>query len=542
MMWNCWKRSGLGRWLGLLLLASCLASTAFANLREDKIAARPGHGLAFWKDLPAPNNPGPRYTGVTIHAAKPGAEPGGCELAATERRAPYTPPATESPSHDVDGSLSEDARWTYNWDAENRLIQMTEKTVSPAPASYLTPARQRLTFTYDPLSRRSRKVVETYNASLSTWNTLTDRRFLYDGWNLIAEFDASSSLLVSSAWGLDLSGSGQGAGGVGGLLYSTYYPASGSPEVSIPSYDGNGNVCALLDATTGSIVARLDYDPFGNTLRATGPRATKNPFRFSTKYDDAETGLLYYGYRYYSPESGRWLSTDPIAERGGINLYGMVRNDPVNRVDRLGLIEYNFDEYACTLNVKVKWKLTFGSYDSGTDKFAAGAGWNDEEKQQWKQKAESAVEGYYSKLKKKCKPSDKCCPCKKGVSVKFDLQYVESDADMDVKVSDNPWHRGSAMNPKQGWFDQDDTQPAYTGPGTEQTTLVHEMGHGLGLAHPGHDSNPPAEPNSPEDYEADPKSLMGRGMTLRRKDQNKAFCSKIKPAGKTEKPCTYSAK
>jgi RHS repeat-associated protein len=59
--------------------------------------------------------------------------------------------------------------------------------------------------------------------------------------------------------------------------------------------------------------------------------------RFSSKYTDAATGLVYYGYRSYSPQLGRWISRDPIEERGGTNLYGMVGNDAVNAVDVLGM-------------------------------------------------------------------------------------------------------------------------------------------------------------------------------------------------------------
>lgn len=51
----------------------------------------------------------------------------------------------------------------------------------------------------------------------------------------------------------------------------------------------------------------------------TGPAAKTNPFRFSTKYQDDETDLLYYGYRYYDASTGRWLSRDPIEEQGGLN-------------------------------------------------------------------------------------------------------------------------------------------------------------------------------------------------------------------------------
>ncbi len=56
------------------------------------------------------------------------------------------------------------------------------------------------------------------------------------------------------------------------------------------------------------------YDPFGDTLRSTGPRASANPWRFSTKYTDQESGWLYYGYRYYSPCLGRFISRDPLGD------------------------------------------------------------------------------------------------------------------------------------------------------------------------------------------------------------------------------------
>ena len=76
--------------------------------------------------------------------------------------------------------------------------------------------------------------------------------------------------------------------------------------------------------------------PFGEVLRATGPMAKANPFRFSTKYQDDETDLLYYGYRYYSASTGRWASRDPIEEAGGVNLYGFVKNNPTSYVDTDG--------------------------------------------------------------------------------------------------------------------------------------------------------------------------------------------------------------
>src|ERR1035438_1854302 len=97
---------------------------------------------------------------------------------------------------------------------------------------------------------------------------------------------------------------------------------------------------ALVDGSSGSVSAQYEYGPFGEVLRATGTAASANPFRFSTKYADAETGLLDYGYRYYNSSTGRWLSRDPIEERGGADLYAYVKKTPGNVVDPFGLIDW----------------------------------------------------------------------------------------------------------------------------------------------------------------------------------------------------------
>jgi len=64
--------------------------------------------------------------------------------------------------------------------------------------------------------------------------------------------------------------------------------------------------------------------------------------RFSTKPYDEVTGLSYYGYRFYNPALGRWMTRDPIGEKGGLNLYGFVGNNPVNRIDPFGL-KFNYN-------------------------------------------------------------------------------------------------------------------------------------------------------------------------------------------------------
>jgi RHS repeat-associated protein len=125
-----------------------------------------------------------------------------------------------------------------------------------------------------------------------------------------------------------------GSGGIRGL--AAIKPA-GSPA-QFPEYDLNGNIVGLVDGSDGSASAVYEYGPFGELIRATGPMAGANPFRYSTKYRDDESGLSYYGYRYYSPSTGRWLSFDPAGEAGGLNLYGFVGNDSINKTDFLGLI------------------------------------------------------------------------------------------------------------------------------------------------------------------------------------------------------------
>jgi RHS repeat-associated protein len=75
-------------------------------------------------------------------------------------------------------------------------------------------------------------------------------------------------------------------------------------------------VTALVNAGDGTVVGNYEYGPFGEVIRSTGPMAKVNPIRFSTKYQDDESDLLYYGYRYYKASTGTWVSRDPVSELG----------------------------------------------------------------------------------------------------------------------------------------------------------------------------------------------------------------------------------
>jgi RHS repeat-associated protein len=235
----------------------------------------------------------------------------------------------ETNMYDADGNLLSDGRWSYAWDGENRLIGMT--SLSSAPSG----SQLQLAFAYDYQGRRIQKTVSTNNGSAYVGEYTNN--YAYDGWNLIATLNSSLAILNSYLWGSDLSGSIQGAGGVGGLLAENI----AGNGVQFVAYDGNGNVSALVNAANGATVANYEYGPFGELIRATGPMAKLNPFRFSTKYYDDETDLIYYGYRYYKPSTGTWLCKDPIGERGGPNLYGFLKNDSVDAIDLLGMATYS---------------------------------------------------------------------------------------------------------------------------------------------------------------------------------------------------------
>src|SRR5258708_18628404 len=200
-----------------------------------------------------------------------------------------------------------------------------------APALAVSVPAQTIQYRYDYLGRRVEKKV--YNNGSSSPSV--DLKFAYSstGWHLLAEYDAlnSNALVRTYSWGLDMSRTLADAGGVGGLL--AIYDVATSATY-LPAYDGNGNILRLVNKSSAAIAATYEYSPFGETLRAGGSAiASTNPFRFSTKYTDSETQLLYYGFRYCQPNVGRWLGRDPFEEKGGLILYNFVRNAPGDILD-----------------------------------------------------------------------------------------------------------------------------------------------------------------------------------------------------------------
>jgi RHS repeat-associated protein len=135
-----------------------------------------------------------------------------------------------------------------------------------------------------------------------------------------------------SVFVLDLSGGEACAGGVLGWVASV---RPGAPAGALWEHrvvDGNEWGRKAGKCRPGTSTGRLGRK---STRRGAGAQ----PYRFSTKCHDEETGLLYYGH--YAHHWGRWLSKDPIGERGGVNLYGVVGNNPALFVDILGRVGFS---------------------------------------------------------------------------------------------------------------------------------------------------------------------------------------------------------
>ena len=157
-----------------------------------------------------------------------------------------------------------------------------------------------------------------------------DTRYVIDTALPVQERDESGQVTRAYAWGIDR------GGGIGGLLNL----AQSAQNYSY-LYDGNGNVTALLDSGE-SVSARYAYDSFGAVIGEL--KTLMQPYKHSTKCHDSDIGISYFGYRFYIPSLGRWMTRDPIGEDDDLNLYVYARNNPLNYVDPLGLM---IGDYGC---------------------------------------------------------------------------------------------------------------------------------------------------------------------------------------------------
>jgi RHS repeat-associated protein len=230
-------------------------------------------------------------------------------------------PQTVTLQYDLNGNLTNDGLKSFRYDAEN---QLTNITVAGAWKS---------DFVFDGFGRRRIAREYTWLPGIGDWQLTNEVRYVYDGMLAVQERDTNNAVLVTYTRGLDLGGGLQRAGGIGGLLART--DTNGS---AFYHGDGAGNITALTDSDQ-YLVARYLYDASGRLIGKWGPMVDANRYRFSSKEVHPNSGLYYYGFRFYEPNLQRWLNQDPIGIRGGLNLYRFVHNSPINAVDLFGLCD-----------------------------------------------------------------------------------------------------------------------------------------------------------------------------------------------------------
>ncbi|MDT9293261.1 MAG: hypothetical protein P5698_25660, partial [Limnospira sp. PMC 1295.21] len=130
---------------------------------------------------------------------------------------------------------------------ENQLVRQTHRddiTLTPL-------VRTRISYTYDSQGRRVKRVISRWDTVEEAFFPEETLLFLWDGWNLIAEIKNDHTPVRTYTWGLDLSGSMQGAGGVGGLLSVKIHDGN---HTVLPYYDGNGNVMGSTGQPTQIVI------------------------------------------------------------------------------------------------------------------------------------------------------------------------------------------------------------------------------------------------------------------------------------------------
>jgi RHS repeat-associated protein len=200
-------------------------------------------------------------------------------------------------TYDANGNTLTDASGkSYTWDFENRLTQ----AVVPGTSGGTT------TFRYDPFGRRIQK-----SGPLGTTN------YLYSGLSLVEELDGSGNILARYTQGRTI---------------DEPLAELRSGTTSYYEQDGVNSVSSLSNAA-GALANTYSYDSFG---KATSTGTLTNPFQYTGREFDSETGIYYYRARYFDPSAGRFLSEDPARLRGGVNFYAYTRNRPVLLTDPSG--------------------------------------------------------------------------------------------------------------------------------------------------------------------------------------------------------------
>src|SRR3989339_505335 len=217
---------------------------------------------------------------------------------------------TSNLTYNSDGNpLSYEGK-ALTYDALDRLISVEDSS-------------QKILYAYDSLHRRLSKKTYKKDEISGSLSLIGDLSYLYDDQNEIGTFDNFLDQIIE----LRVLGSTPHAE-IGSAIALELYG-----KIYMPIHDLQGNIAALIFIQDGSL-EQFSYSAFGEENNS-----SSNPWRFSSKRIDSETGFAYYGRRYYLPSLGRWLTLDPLGLEAGPNLYAFLSNAPLTRFDLYGLIE-----------------------------------------------------------------------------------------------------------------------------------------------------------------------------------------------------------
>ena len=266
----------------------------------------------------------------------------------------YTAVDDFAPQFDDDGNqtLIKTATgiWSVTYNGENRPILW--ECVSPNSSTPNSTTHSLILMSYDRMGRRITK---------------NDRRFIYDGYLQIADNHGSTYIWDPTE-----------------RIASRPLAWFRDNTLMCYTHDGNRNVSEVV-AADGKIAAHYEFAPCGSVIALSGDYGYMNPWRFSSEYSDDEVSLIYYNYRHYSPDAGRWISRDPIEEVGGISLYVFAGNDTIQGLDVLGcadamicndnkIARASFDTYVFSASgimraIQVTFHISFSCSSNGNAQF-----------------------------------------------------------------------------------------------------------------------------------------------------------------------------